>query len=303
MGRSQVMDLFCSSVCRRSDPCLDRVRINPARIDAGASEGKPGTAESDPAAIDAKWEESTADRSDCHKSSDIAKWDEDEPECNLDWSTSELDREPLAWERAEEVRLGVWKGAECARMEEEQLQQQMREEPQCRVEEAECARIAAQEEQLQRECAAELQAEREREQREREEELRVQREREEELRRCEEDARIAQEREQWRRKRTLRQFYKDHGFLGANQPRKGRCFVWGSGTTYPLHCAAELADVRIVTLLLQEGASASQTNSAGETAEQVARRKNKAGSHDAVLRALSGNGKPKSRFGGALGGA
>lgn len=262
---------FCSSICRRSEPLTDRVQIDPSAITTQRDEGNYGTAEADLAEFDAKWDESTSDRSDSDKGAGDAKWDEAD---SLDSHTLELEREPLPWERTEEDRSRAAADAERFRLEEE-LQQRLEER---RLQE----QLVQEEEQRQLEEAQRLQAQHERE--------------EEERRR--EDARVAEEREQWKRKRQLRLFYKEHGFMGPNQPRKAGCMVWGSSTTYPLHCAAERADVRIVSLLLQDGALLSQRNSAGETAEQVARRKNKNSSHDGVLRLL-GSENRKPQLGGA----
>lgn len=99
--------------------------------------------------------------------------------------------------------------------------------------------------------------------------------------------RKAQDREVWRRKQALKQFYADHGFLGANQPRLHGCAVW-PGRTYPLHYAAKKGDERVVEFLLQEGACRQSLNARGETPAMLAQRKNRQGSHDGVLRLLLG---------------
>ena len=90
-------------------------------------------------------------------------------------------------------------------------------------------------------------------------------------------------------------FYKQHGFPGANEPRRSGCGVWAVTTTYPLHCATELADARIAEMLLKAGAILVQKNSSGKTAAQVAQKKSKGGSHDYVLWLLGGNAKPSVR--------
>jgi len=56
--------------------------------------------------------------------------------------------------------------------------------------------------------------------------------------------------------------------------------------TYPLHQAAELGNEQIVEYLLQEGAQVNQMNSSKLTAAQVAKKKDKGGSHADVLRLL-----------------
>ena len=110
-----------------------------------------------------------------------------------------------------------------------------------------------------------------------EEDARRAQEEEMELRRCEEVARRREETERLAREQELRErryaldlFYKQHGFLGGNEPRRSGCGVWAATTTYPLHCAAELADVRIAEMLLKAGAIPAQKNSSGKTAAQVA---------------------------------
>jgi len=122
--------------------------------------------------------------------------------------------------------------------------------------------------------------------------------REEELRR-KEAARSAQEQEKLERRRALERFFLKHGFTGVNEPRRGGCSILGAATTYPLHCAAELAELETVEILLKEGAVEAQTNSAGKTAAQVAMRKNVGSSHDAVLLRLGKARVRAPRSGGA----
>merc|ERR1719419_2058714 len=75
------------------------------------------------------------------------------------------------------------------------------------------------------------------------------------------------------RKQAMRSFFAKHGFTGVNDPRRSGCCIFASTMTYPLHCAAELGDARMVEILLKEGAKISQTNSAGRTAMQAAQKK------------------------------
>jgi len=190
-----------------------------------------------------------------------------EAELRADEEAQRKDREraeQLAWERAEEQRLE--EEAEAKRLVEEA---RVREE-QARLEEQK--RIKEQ---------ARLEEER----------LRL----EEEQRK--EAERMALEEEQRQRKEALDLFYQQHGFAGVNEPRRSGCAVWAAATTYPIHCAAELADERIVEMLLKEGAVRSQKNSAGMTAAQVAQRKNRRFSHYGVLRLLVDGKVP--RRGGA----
>jgi len=99
------------------------------------------------------------------------------------------------------------------------------------------------------------------------------------------------------RKEALEIFCRRHGFTEISAPRRSGCALWSAVTTYPLHVAAELGDVRIVEMLLKEGVSLSQKNSAGQIAAEVAKKKNKNGSHDGVQSLLGS--VPMPRSGGA----
>lgn len=57
-------------------------------------------------------------------------------------------------------------------------------------------------------------------------------------------------------------------------------------TTYPLHIAVREQDAEVVRMLLCIGADPLKADSAGLTAEQLARKLNKVGSHDGVLATL-----------------
>jgi len=131
-----------------------------------------------------------------------------------------------------------------------------------------------------------------------EEERRRQQEAEEARRKQEEEAQRKQEAERrererleheqrLKRKAALDEFYQRYGFDGVNQPRKGgACQVLKTNVTYPLHRAAELGNEQLVEYLLQEGAQVNQMNSSKLTAAQVAKKKDKGGSHAEVLRLL-----------------
>jgi len=116
------------------------------------------------------------------------------------------------------------------------------------------------------------------------EERREAAEREAAEREAAERRRRAQE-EAERRARSARvvEFLKAQGFAGVNAGKRKML-----RTTYPLHRAAELGDEKMVEALLAEGADASQKNSSGKTAAQVAGGKNKKGSHSGALRVLGG---------------
>lgn len=99
------------------------------------------------------------------------------------------------------------------------------------------------------------------------------------------------------RKEVLDQFCARNGFSGIHDARRAGCSLWGATTTYPLHCAAEQADGRIVGMLLKEGVPLGLKNSSNMTALQVAQKKNRGGSHDGVVSLL--NRADKASTGGA----
>jgi len=181
---------------------------------------------------------------------------------------------------------------EEARREAEEAQRN--EEEQQRAEEEERERLAL----------AKAEEERRRQQEEEEarrklEEEEARRKQEEEAQRKQEAERLERERieeeQRLQRKEALDQFYQRYGFAGVNEPRKGAsCQVLKTSVTYPLHQAAELANEQIVEYLLQDGAMVNQTNSSKLTAAQVAKKRDKAGSHTGVLRLLGPGVRPEA---------
>jgi pyruvate/2-oxoglutarate dehydrogenase complex dihydrolipoamide acyltransferase (E2) component len=111
-----------------------------------------------------------------------------------------------------------------------------------------------------------------------EEEARRRQEAAERLRQAEEQ-KLAEERQ--RRKEVVDAFLKANKFKGVNAPKKSML-----GTTYPLHRAVEKVDVQMVEDLIQEGADTQQKNSYGRTPAQLAQKKDKKGSHTAILQKL-----------------
>lgn len=94
-------------------------------------------------------------------------------------------------------------------------------------------------------------------------------------------ARLEKERQD--REKAIATFLKQNGFTaGVNGAKKS--FM---SSSYPLHKAAESGDVKIVTMLLREGADPSQKNSSGKTALEVAKKKDNKGSHSKVVTTLS----------------
>mmetsp|Transcript_99711 Transcript_99711/g.121949 ORF Transcript_99711/g.121949 Transcript_99711/m.121949 type:complete len:289 (-) Transcript_99711:104-970(-) len=76
-------------------------------------------------------------------------------------------------------------------------------------------------------------------------------------------------------------FLEKHGFRDVNC--KKRRFL---RSTYPLHLAVAEGNGQLVKALLAKGAKKEQKNSVGMTAEEIARKSNKDGSHREVLEAL-----------------
>jgi len=101
------------------------------------------------------------------------------------------------------------------------------------------------------------------------------------------------------RGRVLRQFLRKHGFAGVNEPRRVR-LLW---TSYPLHLAVEANDLRVVEVLLAEGADVSRRDSSGRTAAQVAQRRNKRGERSTMLQLLEGTSGDDGGGCAAAGGA
>merc|ERR1712217_346848 len=81
------------------------------------------------------------------------------------------------------------------------------------------------------------------------------------------------------RKALVTAFLKDHGYSEVTTPKRTML-----KTKYPIHTAAKIGDTKIVAALLEEGADPAQKNSSGQTAAQIAQKKNKNGSHANVLR-------------------
>jgi len=204
--------------------------------------------------------------------------------------------------RVDVSALGAAAEAERLRSAQEEAERLAREQEQedQRLAEQEAEQRAVEERQRQEEERLRLEEQRAREEAERLEERRAAEERArveraEQARRdeAERQARLKEERE---RQEALDAFCLQHGFTDVSAPRKSKG-VFSATTTYPLHCAAELKDARIVGLLLKAGVDAGQKNSAGKTAAQVAQKKDKNGSHEEVRRLLAG------RAGAQVGGA
>merc|ERR1712113_1032154 len=99
-----------------------------------------------------------------------------------------------------------------------------------------------------------------------------------------EEKHLAQQRE---RKAVVASFLEEHGFQGINSQKKKLL-----KTSYPIHKAAKVGNAQLVQMLLMEGADPDQKNSRGETAAEVAQKKNSGGSHASVVRVLVGSLPP-----------
>lgn len=180
--------------------------------------------------------------------------------------------------------------------EEAERQRQQSESDRLEAERAmlEAARLAREEEEMLEQSRLEEQArvaERERQLREAMEASRAAAEQERE-RLC-----MKQEREEQERKATVSAFLKKFTFSDVNGPKMSGCT--GMSKTYPLHTAAQNGDDGLVGMLLKEGANASQKNSWGKTAAQVAAKYDKKGSHARVLEILSECAGTSGKVGGA----
>jgi len=127
-----------------------------------------------------------------------------------------------------------------------------------------------------------------------EEEVRLRQEREE-RHWCRQREKIKEQQDALVRKEALELYCTRHGFPTIHEARKQGC-AWRPSrapATYALHNAAMNNDIRIVEMLIQERASRIQRDSAGLTAEQVASKRNRRGSHDGVIRLLREAHSPK----------
>merc|ERR1712232_1269528 len=95
---------------------------------------------------------------------------------------------------------------------------------------------------------------------------------------------VERQMQEQKRKALVAAFLKKHAYNDVCIPKKTML-----KTKYPIHTAAKMGDLNIVTALLEEGANPAQKNSAGQTAVQIAEQRNKKGSHAKVLRILRGS--------------
>eukprot|EP00441_Pelagodinium_beii_P046435 CAMPEP_0197619538 /NCGR_PEP_ID=MMETSP1338-20131121/542_1 /TAXON_ID=43686 ORGANISM="Pelagodinium beii, Strain RCC1491" /NCGR_SAMPLE_ID=MMETSP1338 /ASSEMBLY_ACC=CAM_ASM_000754 /LENGTH=253 /DNA_ID=CAMNT_0043188517 /DNA_START=69 /DNA_END=830 /DNA_ORIENTATION=+ len=250
----------CKSTCGPSDPTTDTVRIN-----------LPTPVENAP--LVERWEVGEGKFVELHEGQRLVVGAPTKEEADgLIQQWEEKKAKEAAEAAAEEARL-VAVRAEQARLAREKEEQELRE----RHERAEHERREA----LRLEELARHQAQQ------------LAEEEEERLR----QAQLKAEKE---RQDLLAAFLKRHGFgtdvCGPKQKQEACGLPFLSKTIYPIHCAAELGDAAMVEMLIKEGANPAQKTSGGKTAAELAAKKAKGSSHDAVLRLL---GAKSSKAGGA----
>lgn len=107
------------------------------------------------------------------------------------------------------------------------------------------------------------------------------------IRRSKSSQRLAEEQRLEELKGRLRvaEFLKEHQFkdVASRSPKNNK---GGKSNTYPLHVAAEKGDHEVVDLLLKYNADPAQKDSSGKTALDIAKKKDKKGSHIAVIMAF-----------------
>lgn len=273
------MPMICTAPCTPADPATDSVKLDAAAIAQAQAQAQ---SEAEPVY---RFEMGGGRFVEKHGASRLVVGAKDAKEADkvvAEWQ-AELERSAREEEEQAKERAEAEARERAAELERQRAEEQRRLEM-----EAERLRLEEllEEERRQREEQArrELQARREREERAR-------LEREEDARRREAE-RLAQEREELERKEAVNTFCLQHGFPDIHAPRRSGCAVFAATATYALHVAAELADERIVSMLLKEGADPAQKNSSGKTPAQVAQRKNKHGSHEEVMRLLGSSARP-----------
>eukprot|EP00931_Biecheleriopsis_adriatica_P075096 TRINITY_DN49042_c0_g1_i1.p1 TRINITY_DN49042_c0_g1~~TRINITY_DN49042_c0_g1_i1.p1 ORF type:complete len:324 (-),score=86.62 TRINITY_DN49042_c0_g1_i1:43-936(-) len=295
------MSLFggysCRNACSPSDPATDTVRIE------GLPDATPSDQDFSQLPLESRWDAGEGRAVELHAGDRLvvvgAK------------SQAEADMLVEQWQKLRaEGKIGSAAAADAAARFKEA------DEVADRAEEARLAREKEEREreekelQIQKELEAKHALERKQEM-ERQQELARQQEeaarlqdlaREQELakekEKAEREAQLLAERQ---RKEQVEAFLKKNAFAsGVNGPKVvseacGLPFM--SKSIYPIHCAAELGNVKMIELLIQEGADPMQKTSGGKTAAELAQKKNKSGSHDAVLRLLGVDVKTSGRSG------
>lgn len=276
---SIMFDFSCKNTCSPSDPATATVKIDPAVL-AAAGKEKQVTGK-----LVERWEAGGG-------------------------RFVEVYEEEMGGER---LNVGGVKNKEAAdqlvrefEQEKKRREDEKRKEAERVAAEAEEARLARErEEQEALERARAEAEENERLQREELERARVAREEaakakeKAERERLEAEARAAEEKA---RKLKLASFLKLNGFTQDPKASKKVSEACGlpftSKTVYPIHVAAEQGDATILELIIQANADPTQKTSGGKTALELAQKKSKGGSHDAVVKILGGKAS-SGGYGGA----
>eukprot|EP00930_Biecheleria_cincta_P026146 TRINITY_DN18481_c0_g1_i1.p1 TRINITY_DN18481_c0_g1~~TRINITY_DN18481_c0_g1_i1.p1 ORF type:complete len:273 (-),score=85.26 TRINITY_DN18481_c0_g1_i1:324-1142(-) len=271
-----MFDCSCKNTCSPSDPATTTVKIDPALLAAASGKLIERWEASGGRFVEVYEEKTGGERlkfggvSDAQQESKLAKeWDQEKKRREVD---RQREAERVA-ARAEEARLAR------EREEQEVLERE-------RLEAEENARLEQEAMETARRAREEASKAKEKAERER----------------LEREAQLAEEKA---RQLAIANFLKLNGFPGkdVNAPKKvseacGLPFT--SKTVYPIHVAAETGDATLLKLLIQERADPAQKTSGGKTAVELAQKKSKAGSHEAVLAIL---GAARSGTSGGYAGA
>jgi len=274
-----MFDFSCKNTCSPSDPATATVKIDPAVL-AAAGKEKPQTGK-----LIERWE-AGGDR------------------------FVEVYEEEMGGER---LNVGGVKNKDEADQLVKEFEQEKKRREEERRQEAERVDVQAEEARLARE--REEQEALERDMAEAEESQRLQNEELEKARLAREEAAKTKEKEQRdrlesearaaeekARKLKLASFLKLNGFTQDAKASKKVSEACGlpftSKTVYPVHVAAEQGDAATLELLIQANADPAQKTSGGKTALELAQKKSKGGSHDAVVKMLGGKASAGG-YGGA----
>lgn len=262
-----MFDCACEKTCSPSDPATATVKIDPALLAAASGQLIERWEASGGRFVEVYEEKAGGERlkfggvNDTQQESTLAKEWEQEKKRREEERQREAERVAT---RAEEARLAREREEQEVLERERQVEREAFEEARRAREEAEAA-------------TAQKKAERER---------------------LEHEAQLAEEKA---RRLAIANFLKVNGFVSddVNAPKKvseacGLPFT--SKTVYPIHVAAETGDATMLQLLIQEKADTAQKTSGGKTALELAQKKSKAGSHQAVLTMLGA--EPASTSGG-----
>jgi len=264
-----MFDFSCKNTCSPSDPATATVKIDPAVL-AAAGKEKQQTGR-----LVERWEAGGGRFVEVYEEEmggerlvvGAVNHKEEADQLVKEFEQEKKRREEERRQEAE--RVGAQ--AEEARLAREREEQEALERARAEAEESE--RLQSEEWEKARLAREEAAKAKEKEQRER----------------LESEAQAAEEKA---RRLKLASFLKLNGFTqDAKAPKKvseacGLPFT--SKTVYPIHIAAEQGDAATLELLIQANADPTQKTSGGKTALELAQKKSKGGSHDAVVKILGG---------------